>query len=68
MKRIGRTIINLNTDIIVPKKVNIERVKQWNAVFRDHIKVGLEVREAQQKINERLGYPLLWSPGQGEPS
>lgn len=41
-----------------------QRVAHWNAAWASHVLAGLDVREAQQRANETLGYPPGYSPGQ----
>jgi hypothetical protein len=41
-----------------------QRAALWNAAWARHVLEGLDVREAQRRANEILGYPPGYSPGQ----
>jgi hypothetical protein len=41
-----------------------QRVAHWNAAWASGVLAGLDVREAQRRANETLGYPPGYSPGQ----
>jgi hypothetical protein len=40
-----------------------QRIALWNATWASHVRVGLDVQEAQRRTNETLGYPPSYSPG-----
>ena len=40
-----------------------QRVALWNATWANHVRVGLDVQDAQRRTNETLGYPPGYSPG-----
>ena len=40
-----------------------QRVALWNATWASHVRVGLDVQDAQRRTNETLGYPPGYSPG-----
>ncbi len=50
-----------------PKPLDAERLHCWHRLMKDAIKAGLEIREAQRRVNARMNFPPDWSPGQGAP-
>ena len=42
--------------------------RPWYDFYREKIRAGLEVEDAQRLTNEKFGYPLKWSPGYGDPA
>jgi hypothetical protein len=50
-----------------PKPLDMERLRYWHSLMRDHIEAGLEIREAQRLANAKMNFPSDWSPGKGAP-
>ena len=46
------------------RKSSNDEAVQWNKTWAGFIKGGLDVKEAQRRTNNALGYPASYSPGQ----
>lgn len=52
---------------LTPHPVDRERLRVWHSLIGACFRAGLEVEEAQRQVNQKLGFPARWSPGQGQP-
>ena len=69
LKRAGKVISNRKVDDRPkPTPLDLEITRAWNRQIGEYFRQGMATKEAQRLVNEKFGFPISWSPGQGAPN